>query len=156
MLPPLCLCQYSTKKLRALDTQKYLGVTLSSDFTLMEYVSTKISLLPGSARILFLNSLILPMFMRTLFGGDKNNAGLMKNWQLLQNKGTKPIVDRLFYSSATDVLEALAWLYPWRNADFFIEAFTFINVLMRSQTTVWIYWHTAIVHGYDRLHIHTM
>ena len=110
MLPPLCLCQYSTKKLRALDIQKYLGVTLSSDFTLMEYVSTKISLLPGSARILFLNSLILPMFMRTLFGGDKNNAVLMKNWQLLQNQGTKTIEDRLFYSSATDVLEALAWL----------------------------------------------
>ena len=43
-----------------------------------------------------------------------------------------------------------------RNADFFIDAFTFINVLMRSQPAVWIYWHTAIVHGYDRRHVHTM
>ena len=84
VLPPLYLSQYSTKKLRVLDTQKYLGVTLSSHFTLTEYiyVSKKInqrlgllrrikSLLPGSARILFLNSLILPMFMPTLFGGTR-------------------------------------------------------------------------------------
>ena len=110
MLPPLYLSQYSTKKFRALDTQKYLGVTLSSHFTLTEYiyVSKKInqrlgllrrikSLLSGSARILFLNSLMLPMFMPTLFGGDKNNAVLMKNWQLLQNKAAKTIVDRPFH-----------------------------------------------------------
>ena len=84
VLPPLYLSQYSTKKFRALDTQKYLGVTLSSHFTLTEYiyVSKKInqrlgllrrikSLLSGSARILFLNSLMLPMFIQHCLGGQE-------------------------------------------------------------------------------------
>ena len=94
MLPTLYLSQYLTKKLRALDTIKYLGVTLSSNFTWtehIEYVSTKInqglgllrrikSLLPRSARILFFNGLILPMFDYTdIMWGDKDNAVLMNN-----------------------------------------------------------------------------
>ena len=37
------------------------------------------SLLSRNARILFFNSLILPLIMPTLFGGDKDNAVLMNN-----------------------------------------------------------------------------
>ena len=65
------------------------------------------SLLSRNARILFFNSLILPLIMPTLFGGDKDNTVLMNNLQLLQNKAAKTILDRPFHSSAADALEAL-------------------------------------------------
>ena len=45
--------------------------------------------------------------MPTLFGRDKDNAVLMNNLQLLQNKADKTISDRPFHSSAAD---ALGWL----------------------------------------------
>ena len=45
-----------------------------------------------------------------LVWGDKDNAVLMNNLQLLQNKAAKTILDRPFHSSATDALEALGWL----------------------------------------------
>ena len=119
VLPPLYLSKYMTKKLRA------LGVSLSSNFTWtehIEYISTKInqrlglkrrnkSLLPRSACILFFNSLILPVFdYADNVWGDKDNAVLMNNLPLLQNKAAKTILDRPFHSSATDALEALGWL----------------------------------------------
>ena len=102
-----------TKKPRALDTFKYLGVTLSSNFTWtehIEHVSTKInqrlgllrrikSLLSRSAGILFFNSLILPMFdYADIVWGDKDNAVLMNNLKLLKNKAAKTILDRPFHS----------------------------------------------------------
>ena len=72
---------------------KYLGIMLSSDFTWadhVEYISAKINknlsllrrikyYLPLQARLLFYNSLVLPILdYADIVWGDKNNATLMK------------------------------------------------------------------------------
>ena len=65
-------------------------------------------MLPRSARILFLHSLILLLFdYADIVWGDKDSAAVMKNLQLLQNKVAKTILDRPFHSSAANGLEAL-------------------------------------------------
>ena len=69
------------------------------------------SLLPHIARFHFYNRLILPNFdYDGIVWGDKDNAVLMNNLQLLQNKAAKTILNRPFHSSATNALEALEWL----------------------------------------------
>ena len=100
---------------------KYLGVTLSSNSTWTEPIecfnedkSTLLrrikSLLPRNGRILFFSSLIPLMFdYADIVWGDKDNAVLMNNLQLLQNRAAKTILDRPFHSSATDALETLGW-----------------------------------------------
>ncbi|CAH3159987.1 unnamed protein product, partial [Porites evermanni] len=66
------------------------------------------SLLPHIARFHFYNRLILPNFdYDGIVWGDKDNAVLMNNLQLLQNKAAKTILNRPFHSSATNALEAL-------------------------------------------------
>ena len=144
----------SVSDVKGVGHSKYLGVTLSSNFTWTEHVSTKInellgllrrikSLFPRSASILFYDSLILPVLdYADIFCGDKGNAVLMNNLQLLQNKAAKTILDRPFYSSATDTLEALGWLTLMKRRSFhrcLYYSFTFINMLLRYQPTVWIY-----------------
>ena len=42
--------------------------------------------------------------------GDKDNAVLMNNLQVLQNKAAKLVLDKPLYSSATDALDQLGWL----------------------------------------------
>ena len=42
--------------------------------------------------------------------GDKDNAVLMNNLQVLQNKVAKLVLDKPLYSSATDALNQLGWL----------------------------------------------
>ena len=71
---------------------KYLGISISSDFTWtnhVEYIAGKINqrlgllnrikhLLPFSARVLFYNNLIMPLFdYADLVWGDKHNVTLM-------------------------------------------------------------------------------
>ncbi|EDO31570.1 predicted protein, partial [Nematostella vectensis] len=104
---------------------KYLGVFISSDLTWsehVEYLSGKINqrlgllrrikhLLPFRARLLYYNSLVLPLFeYADLVWGDKHNVTIMSNLQILQNKAAKIILDRPLYSSATDALVKLKWL----------------------------------------------
>ncbi|EDO26716.1 predicted protein, partial [Nematostella vectensis] len=104
---------------------KYLGVFISSDLTWsehVEYLSGKINqrlgllrrikhLLPFRARLLYYNSLVLPLFeYADLVWGDKHNVTIMSNLQILQNKAAKIILDRPLYSSATDALAKLKWL----------------------------------------------
>ena len=117
------------KEVEGIGHFKYLGVTLSSNFTWTEHIelicfhedkSTLMalriikSLVPRSARILFFNTLILPMFdYVVIVWGDKDYAVLINNLKLLQNKAAKNILDRPFrpfHSSATGALEALGWL----------------------------------------------
>ena len=110
-----------TKKFEGFGHFKYLGVTLSSNFTWTEPIecfnedkSTLLrrikSLLPRNGRILFFSSLIPLMFdYADIVWGDKDNAVLMNNLQLLSNKAAKTILDRPFNSSATDALETLGW-----------------------------------------------
>ena len=83
---------------------KYLGIFISSDFTWtnhVEYIAGKINqrlgllnrikhLLPFSARLLFYNSLVMPLFdYADLVWGDKHNVTLMTSLQVLQNKAAK-------------------------------------------------------------------
>ena len=77
-----------------------------------------------SLTVSFSRSLIMP----TLFGRDKDNAVLMNNLQLLQNKAAKTISDRPFHSTAADALEALGWLT--------LEKRRLLLLLMRSQPAV--------------------
>ena len=101
---------------------KYLGVILSSTFTWsdhVEYISSKVNknlgllrrikyFLPYNARLLFYNSLVLPIFdYADLVWGDKDNVSLMKELQILQNKAAKLILDRSLQSSSTDALTVL-------------------------------------------------
>ena len=66
-------------------------------------------MLPFTARLLFYNSFVLPVFdYGDLVWGDKNNVTLMNDLQVLQNKAAKIILDRPLYSSATDAL--VKWL----------------------------------------------
>ena len=65
-------------------------------------------LLPQQARLLFYNSLVLPMFdYADLVWGDKDNLVLMDELQVLQNKAAKIILDRPLQSSATEAMSAL-------------------------------------------------
>ena len=105
------------KVISSTDTFKYLGVTLSSNFTWKDHIdaiSCKINHrlgLPFSARLLFYNSLILPVFdYADIVWGDKNNVEAMSSLQILQNKSAKLILDRPLYSSATDAILALGWI----------------------------------------------
>ena len=68
-------------------------------------------LLPRFARLLYYNSLVLPLFdYGDIIWGDKNNSTLMQSLQILQNKAAKIILDRPVHSSATDALQTLNWL----------------------------------------------
>ena len=104
---------------------KYLGVTFSSDMTRLDHLcelSTKINqrlgllkrikhLLPRSARLLYYNSLILPLFdYGDIIWGDKNNFMIMESLQVLPNKAAKIILDRPIHSSLSDALEELNWI----------------------------------------------
>ena len=68
-------------------------------------------LLPYNARLLYYNGLVLPTFdYADLVWGDKDNAVLMNNLQVLQNKVAKLVLNKPLYSSATDALIQLGWL----------------------------------------------
>ena len=66
--------------------------------------------LPLHARLTLYHSLILPVFdYGDIIWGDKNNATLMNDLQIQQNKAAKIILDNARYSSATDALEIFKW-----------------------------------------------
>ena len=91
---------------------KYFGVVISSNFTWTEHVEHVISkvnqrlgLLRTHAGLLYYKSLVLPILdYADIVWGDKDNAVLMNNQQVLQNKAAKLLLDRPLYSSATDAL----------------------------------------------------
>ena len=67
--------------------------------------------LPCSARLLFYNTLVMPLFdYADLVWGDKHNVTLMTSLQVLQNKAAKIILDRPLYSSDTHALATLKWV----------------------------------------------
>ncbi len=61
--------------------------------------------------MLFDNGLILPLldYVDTVWG-DKNNATLINNIQVLQNKAAKIILDKPIHSSSSESLAALKWI----------------------------------------------
>ena len=63
---------------------------------------------PLTARLLFYNNLILPIFdYADVVWGDKNNVSIINDLQVLQNKAAKIILDRAFHSSVTSALATL-------------------------------------------------
>ncbi|XP_028416156.1 uncharacterized protein LOC114539747 [Dendronephthya gigantea] len=109
----------------SLKSFKYLGI--SSNFTWTEHVehrpiakliNQRLSLLrrikvflPFKSRVLFYNSLILPIFdYADIVWGDKNNNTLMVTLQVLQSKAAKIILDKPFHSSSTEALALLKWI----------------------------------------------
>ena len=108
--------------IESVNTFKYLGIILATDFTWLdhvEHVITKVNqrlsllrrikhFLPLTARLLFYNNLILPIFdYADVVWGDKNNVSIMNDLHVLQNKAAKIILDRPFHSSATSALATL-------------------------------------------------
>ena len=112
------------KEIKQENHMKYLGISISSNMTWSEHIeiiSSKINprpgllirikhLLPRQARLLYYNSLVLPIFdYADIIWGDKNNTVIMNSLQILQNKAAKIILDRPLYSSASASLTELNW-----------------------------------------------
>ena len=107
----------------SVNTFKYLGIILATDFTWsdhVEHVITKVNqrlsllrrikyFLPLTARLLFYNNLILLILFdyADVVWGDKNNVSIMNDLQVLQNKAAKIILDMPFHSSVTSALATL-------------------------------------------------
>ena len=106
------------------DKFKYLGIIFNQSLTWhdhVDYLVKKINqriglmkrvkhLLPISARITLYNSLIAPLFdYGDIVWGDKNNEVLMSYLQTLQNKAAKIILNKPFYSSASEALNTLGF-----------------------------------------------
>ena len=110
----------------------------------MEAISSKINqkiamlkrirhLLPVEMRSTLYNSLILPLFdYADIIWGDKFNATLMEDLQLLQNKAAKIILDLPSFSSSTQALEALGWhtLVKRRFLHRFVLIYRYLNGLV--------------------------
>ena len=132
---------------------KYIGITYSSNMTWSDHVDNMTSkiekrlgllkrikhLLPKYARILFYNSFVLPVFhYGDIVWGDKDNAVLMRNLQMLQNKAAKIIMDCPFYSSVSDALGRLNWsdLSRKRHYNRCLYIFKILNDLSISNITL--------------------
>ena len=66
-----------------------------------------------NARLLYYKNLVLPILdydYADMVWDDKDNAVLINNLQVLQNKAAKLVLDKPLYSSATDSLNQLGWL----------------------------------------------
>ena len=89
--------------------------------------------------------------MPTLFGRDEDNAVLMNNLQLLQNKAAKTISDRPFHSTAADALEALGWLTLGKRRLFHLCLYVYKRVSKISAHSMDLLANKD-VHGYDTRH----
>ena len=137
---------------------KYLGVTFSSDMTWSDHIddlSAKVNkrlgllkrikhLLPRFARLLYFNTLILPLLnYADIIWGDKNNSTIMQSLQILQNKAAKVILDLPVHSSATDALHTLNWIKLDRRRQYHRSLYIFKckNNLLSS--------HLSLLKSYD-------
>ena len=106
------------------DSFTYLGIVINNHFSWtdhIDYIRSKVSrklgllrriksCLPLNARIMFFNSFILPIFdYGDIIWGDRGNASLMSELQVLQNKAARLILDLPVYFSATEALKRLGW-----------------------------------------------
>lgn len=102
----------------------YLGLVINKNLTWedhIEHIRRKInkklgllrrikSCLPLSARITFFNSFVLPLFdYGDVIWGDRSNATLMSELQVLHNKAARLILDLPPSASASDALAKLHW-----------------------------------------------
>ena len=106
------------------DSYTYLGIVINNQFSWTDHIdcirgkiSKKLGLLrriksslPLNARIMFFNSFILPLFdYGDIIWGNRGNASLMSELQVLQNKAARLILDFPAHSSATEALTILGW-----------------------------------------------
>ena len=105
---------------------KYLGIIINQHLTWhdhFEMLQSKVAqrlgilkrirhLLPVYARKLYVMTIIVPLLDYTsVVWGDKNNKTLMNSLQILHNKAAaKLILNKLPWSSSSDVLKELKWL----------------------------------------------
>ena len=104
---------------------KYLGIIINQHLTWHDHVEmlhSKVAqrlgvlkrirhLLPVYARKLYVMTMIVPLLdYASLVWGDKNNKTLMNLLQILHNKAAKLILNKLPWSSCSDVLKELKWL----------------------------------------------
>ena len=97
-----------TKMVERVNEYKYLGVVFSSNLTWSSHIEKQLAkinkrlgllrrikhLLPKFARLLYFNSLVLPLFdYGDVVWGDKDNVTLMQSLQTLHNKAAKIILD---------------------------------------------------------------
>ena len=110
--------------LECTDTFKYLGVTINKTMTWGDHVeatSTKINqrlgllkrisyVQPLETRITLYNSLVRSLFnYGDTIWGDKGNATLTNELQLLQNKAAKIVLSLPRFYSSTETLKELRW-----------------------------------------------
>ena len=104
--------------LECADNFKYLGVTINKTITCgdhVEAISTiRLShLVPLETRITLFNNLVRPLFdYGDTIWGDKGNATLRNELQLLQNKAAKIILSFPSFYSSTEALKELSWPSP--------------------------------------------
>ena len=104
---------------------KYLGIIINQHLTWHDHVEilhSKVAqrlgvlkhmrhLLPVYARKLYVMTMIVPLLnYASVVWGDKNNKTLMNSLQILHNKAAKLILNKLPWSSSSDVLKELKWL----------------------------------------------
>ena len=83
--------------------------------------------------------------------GDKNNATIMNDLQVMQNKAAKIILDRPFYSSATDALTTLKRLNLGQRRHYHRWLYIFKCINKLSCISVGLLTH-GDVHGYNTRH----
>ena len=126
------------------DSYTYLGIVINNRFSWTDHIdyirgkiSEKLSLLrriksylPLNARIMFFNSFILPLFdYGDIIWGDRGNASLMSELQVLQNKTARLILDLPAHFSAAEALKRLGWkpLLRRRKEHYAIFMYKLIN-----------------------------
>ena len=113
-----------SKKILRERSIKYLGITLSEDFSWHEHIDNLINMvnqrigalrrirdcLDLGTRCVLYTSLILPLFdYADTIWSDKNNTALMKYLQTLENKAANLILDEHPRYSSTTALKRLKW-----------------------------------------------
>ena len=66
--------------------------------------------------------------------GDNDNAVLMKNLQVLQNKAATLVLDKPLYSSVTDALNQLGWFNLKQRRHFHRSLFQALGGWGRKKT----------------------
>ena len=108
--------------------------------------------LPIQARLLFYNTVVLPIFdYADLVLGDKNNATIMNDLQIMQKKAAKIISDKPLYSSATDALTTLRWLNQGQRRHYHRCLYIFKCINKLSCHSMDLPTHRD-VHGYNTRH----
>ena len=146
------------------DDVKYLGIKLTSDLTWsdhVEFVVSKVNrqlgllrrikdVLPFHVRLLFYNGVLQIFDYADLVWGDTNNATIMNDLQIMQNKAAK-IMYRPLYLSATDTLSTMKLLNVGQRRHYHLCLYIFKCINKLSCHSMDLLTH-ADVHKYNTRH----